>query len=65
MILGALKARSQRAFNAPNPIDFLSLKPEKIAAKPRVQPKLTDYTIYQEISLIIKKHNYIAVRRET
>ena len=31
MILGPLEARFQRASNEPNPIDFLSLKPEKIA----------------------------------
>ena len=30
MILGPLDARSQRAFNAPNHIDFLWLKPEEI-----------------------------------
>ena len=29
MILGPLNARSQRASNAPNPIDFHSLKPEE------------------------------------
>ena len=37
MILDPLEARFQRAFNAPNPIDFLSLKPEKIVREAHVQ----------------------------
>ncbi len=39
MILGPLEARFQRAFNTPNSIDFLPLKPEKIAREVYVQKK--------------------------
>ena len=39
MILGPLEAHFQRAFNTPNSIDFLSLKPEKIAREVHVQKK--------------------------
>ena len=39
MILGPLEAHFQRAFNTPNSIDFLSLKPEKIAREVHVQKR--------------------------
>ena len=56
MILGPLKALSERAFTASIPIDFLSLNPERIAAKYRIKGFVTKDTPF---SLIIKKHNYI------
>ena len=38
MILGPFEARFERACNAPNPIDFLSLKPEKSAREVNTVP---------------------------
>ena len=48
MILGSLKARSQRAFNAPNPIDFLWLKPEKIAREVTHKPNVRISTRFEQ-----------------